>query len=33
MAVHARLKNKFTDDEKYHNRMRWLIFIILFSDI
>ena len=25
MAAHARLKNKFTEDEKYHNLMRWLI--------
>ena len=24
MAAHARLKNKFTQDEKYHNLMRWL---------
>ena len=24
MAAHARLKNEFTDDEKYHNLMRWL---------
>ena len=26
MAAHARLKNDFTEDEKYHNPMRWLIF-------
>ena len=25
MATHARLKNKFTEDEKYHNLMSWLI--------
>ena len=25
MAAHARLKNEFTEDEKYHNVMRWLI--------
>ena len=25
MAAHARLKNVFTVDEKYHNLMRWLI--------
>ena len=24
MAAHARLKNEFTEDEKYHNLMRWL---------
>ena len=24
MAAHARLKNDFTEDEKYHNLMRWL---------
>ena len=29
MAAHARLKNEFTEDEKYHNLMRWLI---LYSD-
>ena len=23
-AVHARLKNEFTEDEKYHNLMTWL---------
>ena len=23
MAVHARLKNEFTEDEKYHNLMTW----------
>ena len=25
MAAHARLKNVFTEDEKYHNLMTWLI--------
>ena len=25
MAAHARLKNEFTEDEKYHNLMSWLI--------
>ena len=25
MAAHARLKNELTQDEKYHNLMRWLI--------
>ena len=25
MAAHARLKNEFTEDEKYHNLMTWLI--------
>ena len=24
MAAHARLKDEFTEDEKYHNVMRWL---------
>ena len=24
MAVHARLKNEFTEDKKCHNLMRWL---------
>ena len=24
MGAHARLKNEFTEDEKYHNIMRWL---------
>ena len=28
MAAHARLKNEFTEDEKYHNLMRWLIYLI-----
>ena len=27
MAVHARLKNKFKVDEKYHNLMTWLIYV------
>ena len=26
MAVHACLKCEFTEDEKYHNLMRWLIY-------
>ena len=26
MAVHARLKNEFTEDEKYHNLMTWLYY-------
>ena len=25
MAAYERLKNEFTEDEKYHNLMRWLI--------
>ena len=25
MAAHARLKNEFREDDKYHNLMRWLI--------
>ena len=25
MAVHARLEKEFTEDEKYHNLMTWLI--------
>ena len=29
MAAHARLKNEFTEDEKYHNLMPWLIFPLL----
>ena len=24
MVVHVHLKNEFTEDEKYHNLMRWL---------
>ena len=24
MAAHARLKNEFTEDEKYYNLMTWL---------
>ena len=27
MAAHARLKNEFTEDEKYHNLMRWLNYV------
>ena len=26
MAAHARLKNEFTEDEKYHNLMSWLVY-------
>ena len=26
MAVHARLKNEFTEVEKYHNLISWLKF-------
>ena len=25
MAAHVRLKNEFTEDEKYHNLIRWII--------
>ena len=35
MAAHAHLKNEFTEDEKYHNLMRWLILfkgIVKFSE-
>ena len=28
MSAHARLKNEFTEDEKYHNLLRWLILCI-----
>ena len=28
MAAHARLKNEFTEDEKCHNLMSWLIFLL-----
>ena len=31
MSAHARLKNEFTEDEKYHNLMQWLI-LFLFVD-
>ena len=27
MAAHARLKNEFTEDEKCHNLMNWLIWL------
>ena len=27
MAAHAHLKNEFTEDEKYHNLMSWLIYL------
>ena len=30
MAAHARLKNEFTEDEKYHNLMSWLSMLVLF---
>ena len=29
MAAHARLKNEFTEGEKYHSLMRWLKYVIL----
>ena len=29
MAAHARLKNEFTEDEKCHNLMIWLIYVIV----
>ena len=34
MAAHMHLKNDFTEDEKYHNLMTWLINvdIVFFSD-
>ena len=28
--MHARLKNEFTEDEKYHNLMTWLVCRLLF---
>ena len=28
MAAHARLKNEFTEDEKYHNLMAWLTCVL-----
>ena len=31
MAAHARLKNEFTEDGKYHNVMRWLNFTDVFQ--
>ena len=27
MAVHVHLKNEFTEDEKCHNLMSWLIYV------
>ena len=30
MAAHARLKNEFTEGEKYHDLMRWLNLVVLF---
>ena len=29
MAAHARFKNEFTEDEKYHNLMTWLKWSII----
>ena len=29
MAVHARLQNDFTEDEKNHNLMTWLLYLFL----
>ena len=29
MAAHARLKNEFTEDEKYHNPMAWFYTVTL----
>ena len=26
IAAHAHLKNEFTEDEKYHNLMSWLLY-------
>ena len=31
MAAHVRLKNDFTEAEKYHNLMSWLIFLSTLS--
>ena len=28
MTSHARLKNEFTEDGKYHNLMTWLIWLL-----
>ena len=33
MAAHARLKNEFTEDQKYHNLMRWLFLCFLKHNI
>ena len=33
MAAHARLKNEFTEDEKYHDLMKWLISVSLQSSV
>ena len=30
MAAHTRLKNEFTEEEKYHNLMTWLIYLFIF---
>ena len=32
-AAHARLKNEFTEDEKYHNLMRWLICQTIYASL
>ena len=29
MSAHARLKNGFTEDEKFHNLMSWLINLLV----
>ena len=29
MAAHVRLKNEFTEDEKCHHLMRWLVLFLL----
>ena len=31
MAEHVCLKNEFTEDEKYHNLMRWLKWIVIWT--
>ena len=28
MAAHARLKNEFTEDEKFHNLMGWFNYLV-----
>ena len=32
MAAHVRLKNEFTENEKYHNLMSWLNFKLMAYD-
>ena len=32
MAAHVRLKNEFTEGEKYHNLMRWLKCVPIFHE-